>query len=131
MQPTPRPPDVTWRATDTRSPTTDTRRGVAAGAAAVEHQLPDLLALDEDRVERVANARERVRRGDHRGVHAGRDRLVLQLGDREQLHDVAHPRASAMSCGVIAAMPSRKTSPATTRALNAIDARIAHFAAAS
>ena len=36
-----------------------------------------------------------------------------------------------MSSGVTFAMPSRYTSLATTRALNAIDARIAHLAAAS
>ena len=39
--------------------------------------------------------------------------------------------ASAMSWAVIAVMPSRYTSSATTRELNAIEARIAHLAAAS
>ena len=36
-----------------------------------------------------------------------------------------------MSWGVIRAIPSRYTSSATTRVLNAIEARIAHLAAAS
>ena len=60
------------------------------------------------------------------------DRAVVLLGDREQLHDVAELRGRAdVVGGDLRVMPSRYTSPATTRAPNAIDAMIAAFAAAS
>src|SRR4249920_3949466 len=66
------------------------RRGLPAGAAAVEHQLADARALDEDRVVGVAHRGERVRRRDHRGVDPDGDPLVVtDLRDREQLHHVA------------------------------------------
>ena len=62
---------------------------VAARAAPVEHELADGVALDEHRVERVADGRQRVVHGHHRRVHTHRDLAVDLLGDREQLHHVA------------------------------------------
>ena len=75
-----------------RSPITDVPVGIAAGAASVEHQLPRLVRLDEHRVVRVADVRERVRRRHHRRVDAHRDVVLVELGDREKLHDVAKAR---------------------------------------
>ena len=65
----------------------------AAGAAAVEHQRPDGVALDEHGVVAVADAGQRMVQRHHRRVDADRDspcRRVL-LGDGEQLDDVAEP----------------------------------------
>ena len=67
----------------------------AARAAAVEHQLPGRLGLDEHRVEGVADAGQRVAGGDHRRVHAHADRRLpgavdRPAGDAEQLDRAAH-----------------------------------------
>ena len=68
--------------------------GRAAGAGAVEHQLAGRLALDEDGVEGLAHAGQRVAARDHRGVHARRDRRAVgavgQLADRQQLDHGVH-----------------------------------------
>ena len=116
-----------------RSPTTDVAGRVAAGAPPVEHQLARRWSPSTNTALNASRTRgERVRGRDHRRVDAGGDALVAaELGDREQLHHVAEPRGELDVLGVTRAMPSRYTSAATTRALNAIDARIAHFAAAS
>ena len=82
-------PPTRFLAASTRSPSTADAVGLAAGAAPVEHELADRVALDEHRVERVAHRGERVVHRDHRRVHAHRDLAVELLGDREQLHDVA------------------------------------------
>ena len=65
----------------------------AAGAAAVEHQLADRVALDEHGVEALAHAGQRVVHRHHRRVHAHGDLAagVVELGDGEQLDDVAEP----------------------------------------
>ena len=52
-----------------RSPSTALAVGQPAGAAAVEHELADGVALDEHGVEAVAHAGQRVVRGHHRRVH--------------------------------------------------------------
>ena len=63
--------------------------GSPAGAAPVEHQLADGVALDEDRVERAAHRRERMRERDHRRVDAHGHVAVDFFGDGQQLDDVA------------------------------------------
>ena len=54
--------------------------------------LPGRLGLDEHRVERPADAGERVRARHHRRVHADDDARSSsdELGDGEQLDDEAH-----------------------------------------
>lgn len=74
-------------------------RRVTTRALAVEHQLPRGVGVDEDRVERLAHAGQRVRSRDHRRVHAHRDprgavACVDLLADREQLDDTVH-----LACG--------------------------------
>ena len=64
--------------------------GVAAGAAAVEHEVADGRALDEHGVERVPDAGQRVRERDHGGVHPHGD-LVGPAVDRAP----ARPRPGA------------------------------------
>ena len=102
-----------------------------AGAAAVEHQLADRVALDEHRVERVAHRRERVAERDHRRMHAHRDLAVELFGDREQLDDVAEVarRRDVVERDVRDALAVDVTG--RRRAPNAIDAMIAALAAAS
>ena len=63
---------------------------VAAGAPAVEHQLAGGVGLDEDGVEGLAHAGERVRPRDHRRVDAHGDAVVGALADRQQLDDGVH-----------------------------------------
>jgi hypothetical protein len=59
---------------------------------AVEQQLADRVALDEDGVEAVAHRRQRVAGRDHGRVHPHRHPPVAALlGDGEQLHHVAEP----------------------------------------
>ncbi len=64
-------------------------RGRASRPSAEEHELADVLALDEDRVEHIPHRRERVRLRQHRGVHPRRDAPVPALRDRHQLHLVS------------------------------------------
>ncbi len=63
----------------------------AAGASAVEHERVDEVALDEHRVEAVADGGERVVARHHRRVDADADLVAVggPLDDPEQLHDVA------------------------------------------
>ena len=68
------------------------RRRVAPRTGPVEHELTHLRALDEDRVVGVADRGQRVGCRDHRGVHAGGNLVVLELGDREELHHVPEAR---------------------------------------
>ena len=117
-----------FMAASMRSPSTARRGRAAAGAAAVEHQLADGVALDEHRVEELAHRGQRVVDRHHRRVHPHRDLAVELLGDGEQLDDVAERAATAMSSAVMPLMPSWYTSPATTRAPNAIEAMIAALA---
>jgi len=65
------------------------RAGSPARAPAVEHQLADGLALDEDRVERVPHRGERMLQRDHRRMHPHCHIPVDLLCDGEQLDDVA------------------------------------------
>ena len=69
------------------------RGGLAAGAAAVEHELARGLGLDEHRVVRAADGGERVARGTRAGCTRtctpSTPSAVAALGDREQLEHVA------------------------------------------
>ena len=76
------------------------RRGAAAGAAAVEHELAAHRALDEHGVERAAHRGERMGARDHGRVHPHRDLgpAVDELGDGEELDRVAELRRVGDVC---------------------------------
>ena len=108
------------------------RGRLTAGTAAVEHELPDGLGLDEDRVERLAHRGERVVQPESSSGGRAPPRPSGPLPRRPAASRCSRGRApDAMSASVSSLMPSRYTSPATTRAPNAIVAMIAAFAAAS
>ena len=68
-----REPERRFLAASIRSPSTRARGRPTTGAPPEEHELADRLALDEHRVVRASNARERMVDRDHRGVHARAD----------------------------------------------------------
>ena len=84
-------PLVRLMAASMTSPSTALAVGQAAGAAAVEHQRADGVALDEHRVVALAHAGQRVVQRHHRRVDAHGDLAggLVELGDAEQLDDVA------------------------------------------
>ena len=73
------------------SPSTALAVGDAAGAAAVEHERADGVALDEHGVVALAHAGQRMVQRHHRRVHphARPRRSPVLLGDGEQLDHVA------------------------------------------
>ena len=95
-----------------RSPSTADAVGIATGAAPVEHQVTDGVALDEHGVEAVTDRSQRViDRAPSPGGHARRPRpaAVDSASSATASSLMARSRAGAanpMSVGVIAEMPS-------------------------
>ena len=81
----------------------------AAGAGAVEHQLPGRLGLHEDGVVGLAHGRQRVGARDHRGVHPDRtDRASSRSSQiASSLTTLPISRADSTSAAVTSEMPSR------------------------
>ncbi len=82
-------PWATRRAMSSVSDQTAEAVGSWPAPAAVEHQVADVVAGDEDGVEDAGDGGHRRAGGDHRRVHAGLERAVDGLRDGEELDAVA------------------------------------------
>ena len=80
--------------------------GPAPAPGSLDEDAADPPALDEERVQRSAGLRQRMRQRRQRRVHAHRDALGRLHRAGHQLHSIAEVLGQRISMGSIASTPS-------------------------